>query len=66
MKQPHNTIFADKWAGDDHVSVCIIDDGSEYADIGIGLTKLSALRAASKRLAKLSRTVDKLIEKETK
>ena len=67
MKQPHNTIFADRWSHSDTYYISVVDDDSnEYADIGHGLTKLSALRAASNRIARLSKQIDKLIEKETK
>jgi hypothetical protein len=64
MKQPYNKIVNVRWACDDYYRVCVQEE-DEFADIGYGFTPLSALKNARKRLDKLSRDLDKLIEKES-
>ena len=65
MEQPINRIFSEVWSGDIHYTTSIFDsDSMEHADIGYGMTRISSLRSASKRLERLLRDVNKLINKE--
>jgi hypothetical protein len=66
MKQPANKVLCIQWGGDEIQRTCIFDeDAMEHSDIGLGVTRLSSLKHARKRLDRLSRELDKLIKKES-
>ena len=65
MKQPETKVVAfTEWGGQKDI-VALINSGDE-ARIGHGLSRLSALKFAERRLMKHVREVRKQIEKETK